>query len=113
MAENRRVRLEEDVERYLATQAERVLGKPAADLTPADYSTLTNRCLYEHRQATGLAHRLPLARLMDWLLTLGPSARHLSLLQQDRGGASMPAPAEPDDYTLDYQLGELFEQDAA
>lgn len=111
MAENRRVRLEDDLEKYLASQAERVLGKSPEELTPADYSTLTNRCLYEHRQVTGLTHRIPLGRLVDWLLTLPPSGRNLSLIQQGRGGEPVIAPAE--DFSFDAELGDLYEQEAA
>jgi hypothetical protein len=55
MAENTRVRLEPDLESYLKTQAERVLGKSGEKLTGAELTTLTNRVLYEHKIAQSMA----------------------------------------------------------
>jgi hypothetical protein len=40
MAELKRVRLEEDLQQYLETQAQRILGKTPEKLTSVDYSTL-------------------------------------------------------------------------
>src|ERR687886_252658 len=51
MAANTRVRIEPDIEQYLRSQGERVLGIPADKLSGADITTLTNRLLYEHKLA--------------------------------------------------------------
>jgi hypothetical protein len=113
MAELKRVRLEEDLQQYLETQAERILGKTPETLTPIDYSTLVNRALYEHKLAHGITRKMPLGRLVDWLLSFSPSARNFSFIPQGRAGESVAVAAEADDFSLDYQLGELFEQEAA
>jgi hypothetical protein len=121
MAELKRVRLEEDLQQYLETQAQRILGKTPEKLTSVDYSTLVNRALYEHKLAQGITCKMPLGRLLDWVLNLTSSARNLSLIPQGRAGESAMGKAspeaipqaEPDDYSLDFQLGELFEQEAA
>jgi hypothetical protein len=113
MAELKRVRLEEDLQHYLETQAERILGKTPEALTPIDYSTLVNRALYEHKLAHGITLKMPLGRLVDWLLSFTPSARNVAVMPQGRAGEAAATAVEADDFSLDYQLGELFEQEAA
>ncbi|AKG24908.1 hypothetical protein [Calothrix sp. 336/3] len=112
MAELKRVRLEEDLQQYLETQSERILGKAPETLTPIDYSTLVNRALYEHKLAHSMTRNLPLGRLVDWLLNLPASARNLSVIAPRRVGEGTTT-SEPDDYSFDAQLGDLFEQEAA
>jgi hypothetical protein len=74
MAENTRVRLEPDLENYLKTQAERVLGKSGEKLTGAELTTLTNRVLYEHKIAQSMARQVPLAKLFNWVMGLVPGS---------------------------------------
>jgi hypothetical protein len=112
MAELKRVRLEEDLQHYLETQAERILGKTPETLTSIDYSTLVNRALYEHKLAHGISLKMPLGRLMDWLMSFTPAARNLAVIPQGRAGETATT-VETDDFSLDYQLGELFEGEAA
>lgn len=113
MAELKRVRLEEDLQQYLETQAERILGKSPEALTPVDYSILVNRALYEHKLAHGMTRNLPLGRLVDWLLNLSTSARNLSFMPSARAGEGTTTANQPEDYSFDAQLGDLFEQEAA
>jgi len=49
MAQNTRVRLDPDIEAYVRSQSERVIGIPAEQIVGADLTTLTNRLLYEHK----------------------------------------------------------------
>jgi hypothetical protein len=101
MAENRRIRLEGDIESWLLTHAERVLGKPSEHLTAGDYSTLVNRILYEFKlltRPTGLS-----TSMIPMVAAEG----------QGRGRIPSPASAIREDYSFDAQLGDLFEQEAA
>jgi hypothetical protein len=74
MAENTRVRLEPDLENYLKTQSERVLGKEGEKLTGAELTTLTNRVIYEHKIAQSMARQVPFAKLFNWLMGLVPGS---------------------------------------
>jgi len=74
MAENTRVRLEPDIESYLKSQAERVLGKSGEKLTGAELTTLTNRVVYEHKIAQSMARQVPFAKVFNWLMGLVPSS---------------------------------------
>lgn len=113
MPENTRVRVEPDIEQYLKSQSERVLGKPVELVTGSDLTTLTNRLLYEHRVASQMAKQVPFAKLSSWVMGLVPSSGNkvVSLSQQ----SSSPAlkPQEPDSFDFDAELGELYAEDAA
>jgi len=74
MPENTRIRLEPDLENYLKTQAERVLGKEGGKLTGAELTTLTNRIIYEHKIARSVACQVPFAKLSNWLMGLVPGS---------------------------------------
>ena len=67
MAENRRVRVEPHIESYLLTHAERVLHKPAEQVTTQDMTTLVNALLYEHKLAQGLAQQVSFGQIFNWL----------------------------------------------
>jgi hypothetical protein len=111
MAENRRVRIEDDIETYLLSHAERVLGKNPDNLTTTDYSTLTNRLLYEHKLAQGITHQFPVNRLLDWLISLmAGTGKQISILPSPK--SSLPQPEEPEDFSFDAQLGDLYEEAA-
>ena len=113
MAENRRVRIEDDIENYLKTHAERVLGKNPEGLTAADYSTLTNRLLYEHKLAQGLAVQFPLGRLIEWLAHILPAASSNITLFPQQKTSSLSQVEEPEDFSFDAALGDLYEEEAA
>jgi hypothetical protein len=49
MAQNKRIRLEPDIEAYVRSQSERVIGVPTEQVAGADLTTLANRLLYEHK----------------------------------------------------------------
>ncbi|OKH31732.1 hypothetical protein NIES2101_41260 [Calothrix sp. HK-06] len=78
MAENVRVRIECDIEEYLKSQSQRVLGKSSESITGADLSTLANRLIYEHKQAWKIVERMPFERLLSWVINLIPGARVVS-----------------------------------
>ncbi|MBD1840858.1 hypothetical protein H6F78_00100 [Coleofasciculus sp. FACHB-64] len=113
MAENTRVRVEPDIEQYLKSQSERVLGKPVNQLTAADLTTLANRIVYEHRLAQQMASQVPFTKLFSWLMNWVPSGGNkvVSL------GQSSEAPALKaslsDNFEFDADLGDLFDKDEA
>src|SRR4028118_842596 len=74
MASNTRIRIEPDLEDYLRSQSERVMGKPGNVITGTELTTLTNRLLYEHKLAQSMARQVPFARLFNWLMGLVPGS---------------------------------------
>lgn len=71
---NLRIRLEADIETYLRSQSERVLGIPTAELTAADVTTLTNRIIYEHKLAQAMMRQEFIPRLLGWLKGIMPGS---------------------------------------
>ncbi|HEY9596122.1 MAG TPA: hypothetical protein V6D33_00430 [Cyanophyceae cyanobacterium] len=67
MAINTRVRLEADIEAYIRSQSERVMGIASDKLTAADLTTLTNRVLYEHKLTTTMMKQEFIPRILSWL----------------------------------------------
>lgn len=67
MAQNTRIRLDPDIEAYLRSQSERVMGIVPEKLTGADLTTLTNRILYEHKLAQTMMRQEFIPRLFGWL----------------------------------------------
>ncbi|MBD1893060.1 hypothetical protein [Coleofasciculus sp. FACHB-SPT9] len=113
MAENIRVRVEPDIEQYLKSQSERVLGKPVNQLTAADLTTLANRILYEHRVASQMAKQVPFAKLLSWIMGLVPSSGSKVVSLPQQSSSSVLKPQEPDSFDFDAELGELYTEDAA
>jgi hypothetical protein len=113
--ERTRVRLDSDIEDYLKSQSERVIGKSAADCDGADLTTLVNRLLYEHKQAQHLAKALPLARFFNSLMTWfsGGGSKVVALNHQVEPPVLKPSQLEPEDFGFDADLGDLYEGDAA
>ncbi len=74
MAANTRIRIDPDIETYLRSQSERVLGIEADKLTAADLTTLTNRILYEHKLTTTMMRQEFIPRLFSWIKAILPSA---------------------------------------
>ena len=109
MAENTRVRIESDLADYLKAQAERVLGKASDQVTGADLTTLTNRLLYEHKMAQLMARQVPFARLFNWVMGLVPGNKIVAL---ETSQPEQPALAASDDFSLDADLGDLYDEAA-
>jgi hypothetical protein len=104
MAENTRVRLEPDIEAYLKSQAERVLGKSGEKLTGAELTTLTNRVIYEHRIAQSMARQVPFAKLFNWLMGLVPGSggKVVALQTSNDVPALQPSKTETLDFEADF-----------
>jgi hypothetical protein len=112
MAENTRVRLEPDIESYLKSQAERVLGKSDQKLSGAELTTLTNRIIYEHRIAQSMARQVPFAKLFNWLMGLVPGGKVVALQTSSTDAPALqPAKAETLDFEADFAA--QFELDEA
>lgn len=72
MAVNTRIRLEADIEAYLRSQSERVMGISSDKLSGADVTTLTNRIIYEHKLAQSMMRQEFIPRLFGWLKGVVP-----------------------------------------
>lgn len=113
MASSTRIRIEPDIEDYLRSQSERVIGKPGEQATGADLTTLTNRLLYEHKLAQSMTKQVPFARLFNWLMGLVPSGgKVVAFAQQEEAPALKEAPS-PDNFDFDADFAAQFEEDAA
>jgi len=114
MAENTRVRLEPDIESYLKSQAERVLGKSGEKLTGAELTTLTNRVLYEHKIAQSMARQVPFAKLFNWLMGLVPGSKVVALQTSSDTPALQASKTEALDFEADFASQfEIDMEDAA
>ncbi|MDZ8260620.1 hypothetical protein [Nostoc sp. ChiQUE01b] len=114
MAENRRVRLDYDIEAYLKTHADRVLHKSPGTLTAVDYSTLVNRLLYEHKLAQGVVRKIPFSTLLDWAIgLLSGSVRNLAIVSPQKSSTPVSHSLTPEDFSFDAALSDLYEQEAA
>ena len=104
MAENTRVRLEPDIETYLKSQAERVLGKSGEKLSGAELTTLTNRVVYEHKIAQTMARQVPFTKLFNWLMGLvpGSGSKVVALQTSNDAPALQPSKAETLDFEADF-----------
>jgi hypothetical protein len=72
MATNTRIRIDADIEVYIRSQSERVMGIASDKLTAADLTTLTNRILYEHKLAQTMMRQEFVPRLFSWLKGILP-----------------------------------------
>jgi hypothetical protein len=114
MATNTRVRIDTDIEAYLRSQSERVLGVPSENLSAADLTTLTNRILYEHKLAQTMMRQELISKLFGWLKGVlpgvgGNSNKVVALAQQPQ---QIALPASDDlDFAADFVA--QFEGDEA
>jgi len=113
MAENRRVRIETHIEAYLLTHAERVLHKPSNQVTSQDFNTLVNSLIYEHKLALEVVQKIKIGSLADWLCSLIPAVSKLSFIPQGKQAQPPISAQEPEDFSFDAQLGDLYEEEAA
>lgn len=111
---NTRIRLESDIEVYLKSQGERVMGIPANELTTADLTTLTNRIIYEHKLARNLMQQEFIPRLISWFKNVLPSGNggnnKVVSLPTNQQSKALPT---PDDFDFAADLAAQFEQDVA
>jgi len=113
MATNTRVRIDFDIEVYLRSQSERVIGITPDKLTAADLTTLTNRVLYEHKLAQTVMQHEFVSRVLGWFKgvlpgMVGTNNKVVAIAPQTQ------QPALPSD-DLDFESGFLtqFNEDVA
>jgi hypothetical protein len=115
MAQNTRIRIEPDIEEYLKSQSQRVLGKPIELVTGADLTTITNRLLYEHRMAQLMAQQVPFARLFNWVMSIIPGTGNGKVVQLQHN--EQPALKEgvqvEDNFDFDADFAAQFQIDDA
>lgn len=113
MATNTRVRIDSDIEVYLRSQSERVLGIDPDKLTAADLTMLTNRVLYEHKLAQTMMRQEFIPRLFSWLKGVLPLAGG----NGSKVVAIAPQPQQPalptDDLDFAADFASQFDEDAA
>ncbi len=113
MAVNTRVRIDSDIEAYIRSQSERVMGIPADKLTAADLTTLTNRILYEHKLAQTMMRQEFIPRLFSWLKGVlpgvgGNSNKVVAITPQPQQST---LPSDDLDFAADFAA--QFDEDAA
>jgi hypothetical protein len=114
MATNTRVRIDADIEVYIRSQSERVMGISSEKLTAADLTTLTNRLLYEHKLTTSMMRQEFLPRLFSWLKGVLPGVvsngnKVVAIAAQQPDPSALPA--DDLDFTADFAA--QFEEDNA
>jgi len=112
MATNTRVRIDSDIEAYIKSQSERVMGIDPEKLTAADLTTLTNRILYEHKLAQTMMRQEFIPRLFGWLKGVLPGVG-----SGNKVIAIAPQPQQPalpsDDLEFAADFAAQFDEDAA
>ena len=113
MATNTRVRIDSDIESYIKSQSERVMGIDPEKLTATDLTTLTNRILYEHKLAQTMMRQELISRLFGWLKGVVPGIGGNS----NKVVAIAPQPQQPalptDDLDFAADFAAQFDEDAA
>jgi len=112
MAANTRIRIEPDIEAYLRSQAQRVLGVDPEKVTAADMTTLTNRIIYEHKLAQSMMRQEFIPRLFGWLKGVFPNAggnKVVAIAPESQPAILPPA----DDLDFAAEFASQFEDDAA
>jgi len=114
MAINTRVRIDSDIESYIKSQSERVMGIDPDKLTAADLTTLTNRILYEHKLAQTMMRQEFIPRLFGWLKgvvpgLVGNGSKVVAIAPQPQ----QPALSEGDDLDFAADFAAQFDEEAA
>lgn len=110
MAANTRIRVEPDIEVYLRSQSERVMGIAPDKLSGTELTTLTNRIIYEHKLAQSMMRQEFLPRLLGWLKGILPgvgSTKVVPIAQQPQQ-QSLP---ESDDLDFAADFAAQFTED--
>ena len=114
--ERARIRLDSDIEQYLKNQSERVLGKTETELDGADLTLIANRLLYEHKLAQSIAKKVPLTRLVNWLMSWVPGDGKVIAFDWKEPQVlkpSEPSPQPEDDFDFEANLGDLYDEKIA
>jgi hypothetical protein len=114
MATNTRVRIDADIEIYIRSQSERVMGIPSDKLTAGDLTVLVNRVLYEHKLAQTVMRQEFIPRLFGWLKAVLPGV----VGNGSKVVALTPQPQQPvlpatDDLDFAADFAAQFDEDAA
>jgi hypothetical protein len=120
MATNSRVRIDSDIEVYLRSQSERVIGITPDKLTAADLTTITNRVLYEHKLAQTMMRQEFISRVLGWLKGVlpgmgGNGSKVVAMATPAAGIAPQPQPPvlPSDDLDFAADFAAQFDEDAA
>ena len=113
MAIQTRIRIDADIETYIRSQSERVMGIDPEKLTATDLTTLTNRILYEHKLSQTMMRQELISRLFGWLKGVVPGIGGNS----NKVVAIAPQPQQPalptDDLDFAADFAAQFDEDAA
>jgi hypothetical protein len=113
MAANTRIRIDSDIEAYIKSQSERVMGIAPDKLTAADLTTLTNRILYEHKLAQTMMRQEFIPRLFNWLKGVlpgvGGSGNKVVAIAPQPQQSTLPS----DDLDFAADFAAQFDEDAA
>jgi len=113
MAINTRIRIDADIETYIRSQSERVMGIGSDKLTAADLTTLTNRILYEHKLAQTMMRQELIPRLFGWLKGVLPMVGNGSKVVAIAPQPQQPALLEGDDLDFAADFAAQFDEEAA
>ena len=113
MATNTRIRVDADIEAYIRSQADRVMGISPDKLTAADLTTLTNRILYEHKLAQTMMRQEFLPRLFSWLKGVLPGGGSGNKVVAIASQPQQPALPATDDLDFAADFASQFDEDAA
>lgn len=117
MAANTRIRIEPDLEDYLRSQAERVIGKPGDKVSGAEITTIANRLLYEHKIAQSMVKHEFLPKLFSWIKTILPNIGNGKVVSIGQAGqpalkASEKEKEEDFDFAVNFAV-QFDEEEAA
>ena len=116
MAANTRIRIDSDIEVYIRSQSERVMGIPSDKLTASDLTVLVNRILYEHKLTTTMMRQEFIPRLFSWLKGvlpgLGSGSNKVVALAPQPQGPALPA-TDDLDFAADFAAQFASEDTAA
>jgi len=115
MATNTRVRIDGDIEAYIRSQSERVMGIESDKLTAGDLTTLTNRILYEHKLAQTMMKQEFIPGLFNWLKGVLPGVGGNGKVLSIAAPQQQPVlkASEPDDQEFLTDFASQFEDDVA
>ncbi len=102
MAVNTRIRIDADIEAYIKSQSERVMGINPDKLTATDLTTLTNRILYEHKLAQTMMRQEFIPRLFGWLKGVLPGGGNGSKVVAIAPQPQQALPADDLDFAADF-----------
>lgn len=112
MAANTRIRIDADIEVYIRSQSERVMGISSDKLTASDLTVLVNRVLYEHKLAQSMMRQEFIPRLFSWLKGVLPGIGGKVVSMPANAKAEQPALPATDDLDFAADFAAQFE-DAA